>query len=49
MMRYADVKITAMDPAGVLSDAVIAAEEKDIKEEVSGVSAFATLMLSYHF
>lgn len=45
----ANVKIFADDATGILSSADIAAEAKDIRDELDGVSAFATIMVSYHF
>lgn len=47
--RDADIKLTAVDPASILSAADLNDEKKEIENEVSGPIAFGTATVSYHF
>ena len=47
--KDANVNLIAVDPNNHLSAADLAAEKNSIEDEVNGVEAFATIMVSYHF
>lgn len=48
--RNADVNVSAIDPSNVLSAAAIAAEKKDIENDINqDLDGFASVALSYHF
>ena len=44
-----DVTLTAVDPANFLNASALAAEKKEIEDELDGVMGFATATISYHF
>ncbi len=47
--RDPKVTLTPVDPGNVLTDAELAREEKDIEDDLGGVSAFAGVAVGYHF
>jgi hypothetical protein len=47
--KDANVSLTAVDPTNHLSAADLATEKKAIEDDVNSISAFATIMVSYHF